>query len=172
MSRKGNCYDNAPMESFWGSLKNEMIHQKYATRANAEAAIKEYIEIFYNRQRRHRALAMYRQHRSQRASENRRWLLETDVSIIDSTPQYFHLTLIRLKQGTYKISYRNRVVSERLAKKIQQLVLLKAEHFGQQSGERPIFVNSNKRVSPDSTTRDRQTMRESPTRSMFKQLSS
>lgn len=63
--------------------------------------------------------------------------------------RYFHLTLIRLKQGTYKISYRNRVVSERLAKKIQQLVLLKAEHFGQQSGERPIFVNtSNKRVSP------------------------
>jgi transposase InsO family protein len=57
MSRKGNCYDNAPMESFWGSLKNEMIHhQKYATRANAEAAIKEYIEIFYNRQRRHSRL--------------------------------------------------------------------------------------------------------------------
>jgi transposase InsO family protein len=57
MSRKGNCYDNAPMESFWGSLKNEMIHhQRYATRANAEAAIKEYIEIFYNRQRRHSRL--------------------------------------------------------------------------------------------------------------------
>jgi transposase InsO family protein len=56
MSRKGNCYDNAPMESFWGSLKNEMIHhQKYATRANAESAIKEYIEIFYNRQRPNRA---------------------------------------------------------------------------------------------------------------------
>ena len=48
MSRKGNCYDNAPMESFWGSLKNEMIHhQRYAMRANAESAIKEYIEIFY-----------------------------------------------------------------------------------------------------------------------------
>ena len=57
MSRKGNCYDNAPMESFWGSLKNEMIHhQRYATRANAEAAIKEYIEVFYNRQRRHSRL--------------------------------------------------------------------------------------------------------------------
>ena len=57
MSRKGNCYDNAPMESLWGSLKNEMIHhQKYATRANAEAAIREYIEIFYNRQRRHSRL--------------------------------------------------------------------------------------------------------------------
>jgi putative transposase len=57
MSRKGNCYDNAPMQSFWGSLKDEMIHhQRYATRANAEAAIKQYIEIFYNRQRRHSRL--------------------------------------------------------------------------------------------------------------------
>lgn len=57
MSRKGNCYDNAPMESFWGSLKNEMIyHQRYAVRAEAEAAVKEYIEIFYNRQRRHSRL--------------------------------------------------------------------------------------------------------------------
>jgi transposase InsO family protein len=57
MSRKGNCYDNAPMESFWGSMKNEMVHhQRYATPANAESAIKEYIEIFYNRQRRHSRL--------------------------------------------------------------------------------------------------------------------
>jgi transposase InsO family protein len=57
MSRKGNCFDNAPMESFWGSLKNEMIHhQRYETRAHAEAAIREYIELFYNRQRRHSRL--------------------------------------------------------------------------------------------------------------------
>jgi len=57
MSRKGNCYDNAPMESFWGSLKNELVHpQRYATRAEAEASIREYIEIFYNRQRRHSRL--------------------------------------------------------------------------------------------------------------------
>lgn len=54
ISRKGNFYDNAPMESFCGSLKNEMIHhQRYATRDNAESAIKEYIEIFHNLQRRH-----------------------------------------------------------------------------------------------------------------------
>jgi transposase InsO family protein len=54
MSRKGNCYDNAPMESFWGSLKNEMVHhQRYLARADAQAAIQEYIESFYNRQRRH-----------------------------------------------------------------------------------------------------------------------
>jgi len=54
MSRKGNCYDNAPMESFWGTLKNELVHhRRYATRAQAQASIQEYIEIFYNRQRRH-----------------------------------------------------------------------------------------------------------------------
>ena len=53
MSRKGNCYDNAPMESFWGILKSEMIHHgRFATRRQAIQAITEYIEIFYNRQRR------------------------------------------------------------------------------------------------------------------------
>lgn len=52
MSRRGNCYDNAPMESFWGVLKNELVHQRrYETRAQAMAEISEYIEIFYNRQR-------------------------------------------------------------------------------------------------------------------------
>ena len=52
MSRKGNCYDNAPMESFWGTLKNELIYRRrYATRLEAVQEIKEYIEIFYNRQR-------------------------------------------------------------------------------------------------------------------------
>ena len=54
MSRRANCYDNAPMESFWGSLKNELVHHNnYETRAQAHAAIQEYIEVFYNRQRRH-----------------------------------------------------------------------------------------------------------------------
>jgi transposase InsO family protein len=53
MSRKGNCYDNAPMESFWGTLKNELVyHTRYATREQAIREIVEYIEIFYNRQRR------------------------------------------------------------------------------------------------------------------------
>jgi len=52
MSRKGNCYDNAPMESFWGVLKNEQIHHcRYATRQEAIQDITGYIEIFYNRQR-------------------------------------------------------------------------------------------------------------------------
>ncbi len=57
MSRRGNCYDNAPMESFWGSLKNELIHQKsYVTKQTAINEIVEYIEIFYNRTRRHSSL--------------------------------------------------------------------------------------------------------------------
>jgi len=52
MSNKGDCYDNAPMESFWGILKNELVHhKKYRTRVEAMADISEYIEIFYNRQR-------------------------------------------------------------------------------------------------------------------------
>lgn len=57
MSRKGNCYDNAPIESFWGTIKNELIyHQHYATREQAIREITEYIEVFYNRQRRQKRL--------------------------------------------------------------------------------------------------------------------
>jgi transposase InsO family protein len=57
MSRKGNCYDNAPTESFWGSLKQEMVyHRRFRTRLEAQAAIQEWIEIFYNRIRRHTSL--------------------------------------------------------------------------------------------------------------------
>ncbi len=53
MSGKGNCYDNAPMESFWGTLKQELVyHQRYRTRQEAKESITEYIEVFYNRQRR------------------------------------------------------------------------------------------------------------------------
>jgi putative transposase len=53
MSRKGNCYDNAPMESFWGTLKQELTnHRRYRTRQEATQDIIEYIEIFYRRQRR------------------------------------------------------------------------------------------------------------------------
>ncbi len=53
MSRKGNCFDNAPMESFWGTLKQELVHhRRYRTRQEAIGDITEYIEIFYNRQRR------------------------------------------------------------------------------------------------------------------------
>lgn len=52
MSRRGNCYDNAPMESFWATLKTELVfHRRYATRKEAEQDITEYIELFYNRMR-------------------------------------------------------------------------------------------------------------------------
>ncbi len=57
MSRRGNCYDNAPIESFWGVLKNELIHHRhYSSRYEAIQEITEYIEIFYNRQRRQQRL--------------------------------------------------------------------------------------------------------------------
>ena len=57
MSRTGNCYDNAVMESFWATLKVEEVYrQEYPTHAAARAAIFEYIEVFYNRKRRHSAL--------------------------------------------------------------------------------------------------------------------
>src|SRR5690348_2475653 len=57
MSRKGNCLDNAPMESFFGSLKNELVHRtSFPTREAARRAIFEYVEAFYNRRRRHSGL--------------------------------------------------------------------------------------------------------------------
>jgi putative transposase len=57
MSRKGNCWDNAPMESFFHTLKTEWVYGlKYNTRQEARASLFRYIEIFYNRQRRHSAL--------------------------------------------------------------------------------------------------------------------
>jgi transposase InsO family protein len=57
MSRKANCYDNATMESFWSTLKNELIHRhRFATRADASLALFDYIETFYNRRRLHSSL--------------------------------------------------------------------------------------------------------------------
>lgn len=57
MSRRGNCWDNAPMESFFASLKKELVHDEdYTTRAEATASLFEYIEVFYNRVRRHSSL--------------------------------------------------------------------------------------------------------------------
>ena len=57
MSRRANCYDNAPMESFWGTLKTELTyHRNYGTRQEAIRDIQEYIEIFYNRQRKQKRL--------------------------------------------------------------------------------------------------------------------
>jgi len=56
MSRTGNCYDNAVMESFFATLKTECIDRRYATRQEARACVFDYIEVWYNRRRRHSSL--------------------------------------------------------------------------------------------------------------------
>jgi putative transposase len=57
MSRKGNCWDNAPMESFFHTLKTELVmHCDYQTRIEARASLFDYMEVFYNRQRRHSSI--------------------------------------------------------------------------------------------------------------------
>ncbi len=71
MSRKGDCYDNALMESFFGTLKEECVErQSYQTRAEARSSVFEYIEVFYNRKRKHSSLgysspAFYEQRRGE-----------------------------------------------------------------------------------------------------------
>ena len=60
MSRKGNCYDNAAMESFWSTLKLELVYRwEFASRTEARTEIFDYIESFYNRQRIHSALGYH-----------------------------------------------------------------------------------------------------------------
>lgn len=63
MGRKGDCYDNACAESFFGTLKNELIHNlRFDTREEAKTAVFDYIEIFYNRQRLHQTLGYQSPH--------------------------------------------------------------------------------------------------------------
>jgi putative transposase len=60
MSRKGNCYDNATMESFWSTLKLELIYRRdFTSHQDARTQIFDYIEVFYNRQRTHSALGYH-----------------------------------------------------------------------------------------------------------------
>jgi transposase InsO family protein len=83
MSRRGNCYDNAVTESFFGTLKTELVHhENYATREIARQSLFEYIEVFYNRQRRHSSLgylspAEYEEELTKGAQAFRRTLAET-----------------------------------------------------------------------------------------------
>jgi transposase InsO family protein len=57
MSKKGDCYDNAVIESFWGTLKEECVGRNvYKTRKEAKTSIFDYIEVFYNRKRKHSTL--------------------------------------------------------------------------------------------------------------------
>ncbi len=74
MSRRGNCHDNAPAESFFASLKSDLRGQRFASHAEARAALFDYIETFYNRRRRHSSLGYrtpdeYEQHHHSRQSE-------------------------------------------------------------------------------------------------------
>ena len=63
MSRRGNCWDNAPLESFFATLKKEEVHrEKYVTHEQAKASLFYYIEVFYNRKRRHSALGYVSPH--------------------------------------------------------------------------------------------------------------
>ena len=74
MSRVGQCWDNAPMESFFATLKKELVHHEdYPTREEARASVFEYIEAFYNRKRRHSGLGYQSPERfeQQRAEEAR-----------------------------------------------------------------------------------------------------
>jgi transposase InsO family protein len=69
MSRRGNCLDNAPVESFFASLKKEHVHHaRFRTREEAKAAVFDYIEIFYNRQRLHSAIGYRTPAEARRAS--------------------------------------------------------------------------------------------------------
>ena len=69
MSRRANCWDNAPMESFFASLKKELTHgESFATRAEARSSLFEYIEVFYNRARRHSSLGYLSPAEYERAS--------------------------------------------------------------------------------------------------------
>lgn len=76
MSRKGNCWDNAAMESFFGSLKEECVgNQVYTSQEQAKQALFEYLEVYYNRQRRHSALGyispvVYEQRENQYVTRN------------------------------------------------------------------------------------------------------
>ena len=57
MSRKADCWDNAPMESFFHTLKTELVHHcDYHSREQARSSLFEYMEAFYNRQRRHSSI--------------------------------------------------------------------------------------------------------------------
>lgn len=76
MSRKGDCWDNAPMESFWGTLKQELIyHERFLTKEEARLKIFEYIEVFYNCYRRHSSLG------SISPDEYERLALSTEMSL-------------------------------------------------------------------------------------------
>ena len=78
MSGTGNCYDNAAMESFYHTLKTEHVYfEHYRTRQEAKQSIFEYIEVFYNRQRRHSTLGYLSP-----ASFEKQWQQHSGLSLL------------------------------------------------------------------------------------------
>ncbi|MGH7182712.1 MAG: transposase [Nitrospiraceae bacterium] len=91
MSRKGNCYDNASVESFFSSLKNELVrHRQFAYQAEARYAIAEFIERFYNCQRLHQALG----YRSSEELEKMAGESESRCPLFPVFPGHLILTLV------------------------------------------------------------------------------
>ena len=71
MSRRGNCWDNAVVESFFATLKKEEVHREdYGTREQAKASLFHSIEVFYNRKRRHSALGYLSPHQYEQSLLN------------------------------------------------------------------------------------------------------
>lgn len=88
MSRRGDCFDNAMVESFFGTLKQELVNRRhFATREAARREIFEYIEVWYNRQRRHSSLGYLSPEQFEKHNE-RRFARETEkrVLLLPSTP--------------------------------------------------------------------------------------
>ncbi|SEF85658.1 Integrase core domain-containing protein [Nitrosomonas ureae] len=90
MSRKGDCYDNAPMESFWGILKTELVHhRRFKTRQQAIREITEYIESSITDRENRKDWDICHQHNLRSNTMSIYWLLKSMDSIFDST---YHLT--------------------------------------------------------------------------------
>lgn len=89
MSGKRNCYDNAPMESFWGTLKTALVfHRRFRTRQDAIREIMEYIEPFYNCQKKQKNLAIFLQSPSSNGSTNSKRQLKHWGPLCDDRPHF------------------------------------------------------------------------------------
>lgn len=89
MSRRGNCYDNAAMQSFWGLRKNKLVHHRhFKTRAEAIQSITEYIEVFYTRQGKQARLGYLSPAAFEHRFPEKSWQHEPWVPIIDNLSPY------------------------------------------------------------------------------------
>ena len=85
MSRRGDCYDNAVVESFFGTVKQELVHEaSWGSTVDARASIHEYIEVFYNRQRLHSSLGYRTPAEVDQAAQQR---LDTSPQVMSLLPR-------------------------------------------------------------------------------------